>query len=160
MPQNYPRNGRISRLPLEQLPAGLVARAHRLARLRDRLVAALDEEEASHVAGVSADKGKLVIFADSSAWCTRLRYRTGKLEAAAAALLGRRQQISFRVQLPQFRRRESPRRELSTRVRATLAAAARSIEAGGTEGIEDEGNRALATALRRLADSEADTEKD
>lgn len=152
--ENYLRHGRSSPLPLERLPAGLVARARRLAWLRKRLAAVLDTEEASHLAGISAEGGKLVIFADSPAWCTRLRYRAGELEAAAAPLLGRRLQIGFRVQPPQFRRRETPRRGLSPQACATIGAAARSIEAGGTDGRDNEDNRALAAALRRLADGD------
>lgn len=129
------------RLPLEALPGALCMHARRLAKLRAVLAAALTEEEAPHFVGVSANASELVIFTDSPAWCTRLRYRSPQLEAAVEKLLERPRRLVFRTQPMPFRAAEAPRRPpLSERAVATLNASARTIA-----------DQPLAAALRRLA---------
>ncbi len=135
----------MSALSLKGLPGDLTAQARRLAWLRDRLVAALGGQEGAHVVGVSLHGNRLTVFADSPAWCMRLRYRAPELEATVQSLLGQRPQIRFRVQPPAFTREPAPRRALPESAVAALDAAARSIEKGGAE------NGPLAAALRRLA---------
>lgn len=97
-----------------------------------------------HFTGVSATIRKLVIFADSSAWCSRLRYHAPRFEETAQALTGIRPQVIFKVQLPVFRERDKPRRPLSDQAVRSLESAARSVD-----------DEALATALRRLAGRDA-----
>lgn len=130
-----------ARVPLEALPGAVCTRAKELARLRDALAATMDEEEVPHFLGVSANAAELVIFADSPAWCMRLRYRAPEFEAAAQALLGRVPRLVFRSQPPRFAPAEAPRRRtLSERAVQTLLASARTV-----------GDPTLAAALRRLA---------
>lgn len=93
--------------------------------------------------GVSVDANRLVIFADSSAWCTRLRYRTARFEAVAEQQMRRAvPRIQFKVQPPVYRPREAPCRPLSENAVKALESAARSIS-----------DEPLAAALHRLAAS-------
>jgi hypothetical protein len=133
-------NRRLTALPLTGLPDAIVWKSRRLARLRDVVLAALDAQEARHIVGINADKNKLVIFADSSAWCTRLRYRAPEIEAAAERLLRTCPQVTFRVQPRPFHEIEPAGRALSSHARATIAAGSRTIS-----------DPELAAALRRLA---------
>lgn len=115
-------------------------RARRLATLRKTLAAALDPGEAAHLAGVSGEGARLVIFADSAAWATRLRYRAPQFERALREQLGLCPQLIFRV-LPESERVAPPSRAgLPARARAALESAARTIR-----------DPDLAGALRRLA---------
>lgn len=117
--------------------------AHRLAKLREALAAALEDEARRHLMGVSGNSQRLVVFADTSGWATRLRYQTPVLEAAALDYLGTRPALVFRVMpedVPTLRS-DTPRSPwFSERVVATLEASARTVK------DED-----LAEALRRLA---------
>ncbi|MGH8272295.1 MAG: DciA family protein [Gammaproteobacteria bacterium] len=141
MPSNPSAGAKPGRMPLEALPSALCARARRLATLRDALAAILTAEEAPHFVGVSAHANELVIFTDSPAWCTRLRYRSPQLEAAVQSLYERTPRLVFRTQPPQFRSTAPPPRQpLSERAAATLNASARTIA-----------DAPLAAALRRLA---------
>lgn len=115
-------------------------RARRLAKLKGALIRALEPEEGAHLLGVSATGPRLVVFADSSAWATRLRYRAPALETAAQAHIGATPQLVFRT-LPARVSHPAPARvALSPRARATLASAARTIS-----------DPELAAALLRLA---------
>jgi len=134
------RREKLEHCRLEGLASGLKARTRELARLRDALAATLDSEGRTHFTGVSANVRKLVIFADSSAWCTRFRYRAPQFEAVAQDLTGIRPQMEFKVQLPMFRQAPAARQALSAEAVRCLESAARSID-----------DEALARALRRLA---------
>jgi hypothetical protein len=116
--------------------------AHTLAKLRNILAAALDAENRTHFMGVSGNAQRLIIFADSPAWATRLRYQAPALEDTATPYLGSRPTLIFRV-LPNALpfTPDVPRSPwLPERVVATLEASARTV-----------GDEELAAALRRLA---------
>lgn len=117
--------------------------ARRLAKLHETLAEALDDDVRKHLMGVSGNSQRLVIFADTSGWATRLRYQTPVLEAAALDYLGTRPALAFRV-MPEDAptlRSDTPRSPwFSERVVATLEASARTVK-----------DKELAEALRRLA---------
>jgi len=117
-------------------------RAAELGRLRRHLARALAPDLALHLAGVSGDRNRLVLYSDSAAWATRLRYQAPVLERAAAAALGGRPQLAFRVLPPReaAKRPDETREVLPERSRAVLESAARTV-----------GDEELAAALRRLA---------
>ena len=130
----------------DRAPAGTLGAVYRqardLARLRRHLARALTPDLAPHLAGVSGDRARLVVYADSAAWATRLRYQAPVLEKAAADLLGARPRLVFR-NVPKRERgqpAESDARGLTDAARATLESAARTI-----------GDEELAAAIRRLA---------
>jgi len=116
--------------------------AHRLAKLRAALAEALEVEIRQHLVGVSGTSQRLVIFADTSGWATRLRYQAPDLEAAALDHLGTRPTLVFRVMpdAPPLHSATPRSPWLSERVVATLEASARTVE-----------DEELAEALRRLA---------
>lgn len=133
--------------PLNQCVSGdtlsaVYRHAHTLAKLRDTLTSALGEDARRHFVGVSGNSQRLVIFADSPAWATRLRYQAPDIEDAAMRHLGSRPSLVFRVLASsQSSTRETPRSPwLPEQVVATLEASARTV-----------GDEALAAALRRLA---------
>lgn len=116
--------------------------ARDLAKLREAIAPALDAEARTHFSGVSGDSRRLVIFADSPAWATRLRYQAPAIEEAALRHLGARPRLAFRVipdsPMPGDAAVRSP--WLSERVVSALEASARTV-----------GDEELAEALRRLA---------
>lgn len=140
MAQHGSRRERLARCSLEGLPGNVRARARQLARLRDALAAALSKEEAAHLVGVHTGANRLVIFTDTSAWCTRLRYRIAQFEAVAENQMGALPHIQFKVQPPIYQQREAPYRPLSESAVQALESAARTID-----------DEPLAAALRRLA---------
>jgi len=109
--------------------------------LRQALASALPADESKHLVGVAGNSKRLVIFADSAAWATRLRYRATDLEAVAVQYRGTRPHLVFKVGMPHGVA-EQPHRSpwLPERVVNTLESSARTVK--------DEG---LAAALRRLA---------
>jgi len=119
--------------------------------LREALADVLEDETRQHLVGVSGTSQRLVIFADTPAWATRLRYQAPDLEAAALGYLGMRPALAFRV-MPEdvpLPRSELPRSPwLSERVVATLEASARTVN-----------DEELAEALRRLARGSARQER-
>lgn len=139
-----PREGfrRLNQCPTGPGLSEVYRHARVLAKLGDVLAGALDPQARRHFSGVSGDARRLVVFADSPAWATRLRYQAPDLEAAAVRHLGHRPRLEFRVltDAPQpFA--ETPRSPwLSQRVVETLEASARTVD-----------DEELAEALRRLA---------
>lgn len=115
-------------------------RSRQLAKLRDALASTLEPEMTAHLVGVSWDGARLVVFTDSGAWATRLRYKTPQLEKAAQAHTGRDVRLSFRILPGSGAPRVAPRRPLSPAVCSVLESAARTIR-----------DSELAGALRRLA---------
>lgn len=144
MPRADTSRDTFHRLDSEALSGSLGAvyrRARALAKLREALVEALPEQERRHFVGVSGSKRRLVIFADSPAWATRLRYCSPDLETAAARHVGVRPNLVFRVAVEHGVPLPPPRSPwLPERVVNTLESSARTVK--------DEG---LAAALRRLA---------
>ncbi|HEX5313389.1 MAG TPA: DciA family protein [Gammaproteobacteria bacterium] len=140
-PQFRPR-----RLSLEASLGAIYHWSRELATLRERLAAALPAPEAEHLAGVSLQADRLLVFADSTAWCTRLRYRASILETAVEPLLGLRPQLEFRTLPPVLPAARRQRCELSPVAAESLRAAARGVS-----------EPALARALERLADSQPAT---
>ncbi|MGH7688564.1 MAG: hypothetical protein ACREN3_03090 [Gemmatimonadaceae bacterium] len=138
---------RLERLTLDE-PLGAVYRwARELALLRDAVAAVLPATESVHLVGVStAAPGRLILFSDSAAWCTRLRYHAPMLEAAALPFLGLRPRLEFRTLPAVFQSAPSQRLPLSARATATLRSAARTIK-----------DPALAAALKRLAETQPAT---
>lgn len=132
------------RLDREALAGSLGAvyrQARALAKLRDTLADVLPPDERKHLVGVCGNERRLVVFADSPAWATRLRYRSPELEAAAAKLRGTRPSLVFRVTVEYGVETPPPRSPwLSERVVDTLESSARTVE-----------DEELAAALRRLA---------
>ncbi len=116
--------------------------ARDLAKLREAIAPALDEDARTHFCGVSGHSRRLVIFADSPAWATRLRYQAPAIEDAALRHFGARPSLAFRVMpdspMPDQVIGRSP--WLSEGVISTLEASARTV-----------GDEELAEALRRLA---------
>jgi len=76
----------------------LHARARAFSLLTERVRALLPAPEAAHLAGiVQCDKG-IVMLADSSAWCARLRYRAGAMKTELARVAGQPiEEIKVRV---------------------------------------------------------------
>jgi hypothetical protein len=112
--------------------------------MRDALCAILSPEERAHFTGVNANIGKVIVFADSPAWCTRFRYRAPQFMVALEGLTELRPRMEFKVQLPVFRQTPVARAVLSGEAVKCLESAARSIN-----------DEALARALRRLAGHDA-----
>ncbi|MGH8126808.1 MAG: DciA family protein [Gammaproteobacteria bacterium] len=122
--------------------AAVYRHAHTLAKLRNTLTEALEPEMRAHFMGVSGNSERLVIFADSATWATRLRYQAPDLEEAATRHLGSRPALVFRVLTDLSPSAPATLRSpwLPERVVATLEASARTV-----------GDDELAAALRRLA---------
>lgn len=140
------RTSRFAPLPLEA-PLGAVCRhARRLASLRAALAATLGMPDGSHLAGVSLSSERLTVYADSPAWCTRLRFRAPAIEDTAERHIGRRLRLVFRTQPGTFRNPVPSQTPVSPRAASVLRSAARSIN-----------DPALAAALRRLADAQPAT---
>lgn len=76
----------------------MVQRAQAMARLADRLAAALPEDLAAGIRAANIrDDGELVVIADSPAWAARLRFEGEKLLAAARDANEQVTTISVRV---------------------------------------------------------------
>lgn len=132
---------RLDRSTLSGSLGAVYRQAQEFDKFRQVLASALPTEESKHLVGVAGNNRRLVIFADSPAWATRLRYRAPDLEAAAMQHCGTRPRLVFRVGV-RHGVVEQPHRSpwLPERVVNTLESSARTIK--------DEG---LAAALRRLA---------
>lgn len=136
-----PRPARPTRVRVDGLPRGLRARARRLSRLRAALATRLDRRDAAHLTGVSVTAHRVVVFTDSPAWSTRLRYHAAEFEAVIEEHLGRgAPRIHFRVQPPTFRANRVTRRSLPAKAVQALESTARCVS-----------DERLAAALRRLA---------
>jgi hypothetical protein len=61
------------------------------------LAARLPAELHGHVSGISAQQGTLVVFAQSAAWCARLRFAVLELEPEIKAAAPQLQAIEVRV---------------------------------------------------------------
>jgi len=76
----------------------LHARARAFSALKQRLEAVLPAAEASHITGIVQRDSIIVILVDSSAWCSRLRYRTASLRERLSAIIGQEvREIRVRV---------------------------------------------------------------
>lgn len=132
---------RLDRSALSGSLGAVYRQAQEFDKLRQALASALPADESKHLIGVAGSDKKLVVFADSPAWATRLRYRAPDLEAAAIQCRGTRPHLVFRVGA-RHGVAEQPHRSpwLPEHVVNTLESSARTVK--------DEG---LAAALRRLA---------
>ncbi len=112
---------------------------HRLDRLLGRL---LDTETKLHCQVGNVRDGVLIIYIDSTAWATRLRYQTPALlqELQQRRGLEGLKQIELRVVPKQNKTLSAQQAKLSHEASSCLTACA--------ESVEDEG---LSNALRRLA---------
>lgn len=135
---------RLDQCVREEALAAVYRRARRLAMLHTRLAAVLPAETRAHFLGISEQPRYCILFADSAAWATRLRYQAPALEKAAFDALGVRPVLRFRVLAPNAvsplpaSRMRSP--WLPESVVETLEASARTVD-----------DEELAAALRRLA---------
>ena len=132
---------RLDRSTLSGSLGAVYSQAQEFDKLRQALASALPADESKHLVGVAGNDRRLVVFADSPAWATRLRYRSPDLEDAAMRHRGTRPHLVFRVGT-RHGVAEQPHRSpwLPERVVNTLESSARTVK--------DEG---LAAALRRLA---------
>ena len=132
---------RLDRSALTGSLGAVYRQAQEFDKLRQALASALPADESKHLVGVAGNDRRLVVFADSPAWATRLRYRAPDLEAAAIRYRGTRPHLVFKVG-ERHGVAEQPHRSpwLPERVVNTLESSARTVK--------DEG---LAAALRRLA---------
>ena len=121
---------------------------HRLERLLDRL---LDPDTRVHCRVGNIRDGVLILFTDSTAWATRLRYHV-------PSLLNALQQQKPLQELRKIELRVLPleKKEI-THQKANLSSEAASCITACAEGIDDEG---LSQALQRLASHHKKKEED
>lgn len=132
---------RLDRSALSGSLGAVYRQAQEFDKFRQVLASALPSDESKHLVGVAGNRDRLVIFADSPAWATRLRYRAPDLEAAAVQFRGTRPSLVFKVGTRHGVAEQPPLSPwLPERVVNTLESSARTVK--------DEG---LAAALRRLA---------
>ncbi|GEM_PF-6254838 len=81
--------------------------AKRLLKLRQTLQGVLPPDMAAHLIGVSLNGNRLVIYSDSPAWNTRLRYMAPALAQCAARQIGALPHLVF-LTLPQHRHLKPP----------------------------------------------------
>ncbi len=121
---------------------GVLQRGRFLQRINQLLGRSLDAESKRHCRVGNLRDGLLILYADSTAWATRLRYQ-------APALLAQLQQQKGLEGLQKIELRVLPEQtQESTNQKASLSNEAASCITACANGIEDE---KLSNALRRLA---------
>lgn len=121
--------------------------ARQLEALTRRVRAVIPADAGSHVVGCAPRPGTVVVFVDTAAWATRLRYLQYEVLAACRQELGERiQRVQFKV-LPA----ESIIGPAGKPPVPGLSENTRRLLQGAAGGITDD---ALAAALRRLSGSD------
>lgn len=127
----------------DNFPAeGVLQRGQFLHRLNRLLSSLLDDDSRLHCQVGNVRDGVLIIYVDSTAWASRLRYQS-------PALLKQLQQRKGLAALNQIEIKVLPRQESKKRIKPVeLSAEASSCLSACADSIADEGLRA---ALQRLA---------